>query len=179
MMVEDKIVAHGVSLIEPEDEVRYQPFIKRMLLDNAPTRSNFEQTEASLLTMPQVTCPLEHRFAPGVYLREIEMPTNTLVIGAEHKTEHFNVVLSGSAYVLIGRFLYLIEAPCSFVSKPGVRKVLYIRETMRWQTIHANPSDESDIDALEESLVTVTPKQRWRELGVRGVPNKREALTDE
>lgn len=93
-------------------------------------------------------------------MREIEMPAGTFIIGAEHRTEHFNVVLSGRAFVMMDGIIEEVSAPKTFVSSPGVRKVLYIVETMRWQTIHANPDNEADIERLEERIADFTPVER-------------------
>lgn len=111
--------------------------------------------EAHLLDMPQIEMPLTHRFAPGVYAREIFMPADTFVIGQRHKTEHFNIVLTGRARVLIdGKAVQEVKAGDVFVSGEGVRKVLYIIEDMRWMTIH--PTDETDVPTLESQLVEPT-----------------------
>lgn len=112
-----------------------------------------EEVEAALLDNPQIEMPLRHRFAPGAYLREIFMPAGTFVIGHEHKTRHFNIVLSGRANVMMNGKVVEIAAPCVFVSDPGVRKVLFIKEDMRWTTLHPNPSDETNIEQLEAMLV--------------------------
>lgn len=114
-----------------------------------------ERVEENLLHLPQIGMPLTHRFAPGVYLREIFMPAGTFVIGHEHKTEHFNIVLTGRARVLVDGVVREVGAGEVFVSKPGVRKVLYILENMRWQTVH--PTDETDISKLEELLIIKSP----------------------
>ena len=114
-----------------------------------------ERLEGRLLSLPQVPMPLTHRFAPGVYLREIFMPAGTFVIGHEHKTEHFNVVLSGRARVLIEGAVVEIKGPAVFVSKPGVRKVLMILEDMRWATVH--PTTETDLARLESELIIKSP----------------------
>lgn len=113
--------------------------------------ARIEAAEARLLECPQVDMPLTHRFAPGVYFREIFMPAGTLVIGHEHKTEHFNVILSGSALVSMDGQVQRIVAPTVLVSKPGVRKMLLIQEDMRWATIH--PTSETNLDALETELI--------------------------
>lgn len=128
--------------------------IMREVMPVAPTLAEFEEAEARLLELPQVDCPLTHRFAPGIYLREILMPAGTFIIGAEHRTEHFNVVLSGRALVMINGEVKEITAPTTFVSKPGVRKTLLILEDMRWQTLH--PTDETDLEKLEPLLVKRT-----------------------
>lgn len=105
-----------------------------------------------LAGLPQAQCPLIHRFAPGVYLREIHMPADTIVIGKVHRTEHFNVLIRGSCLIVHddGRREEL-RAPLTFVSKAGVQKVLYITEDMIWQTIHVTP--ETDMGRLEEMIV--------------------------
>jgi len=115
------------------------------------TDDKLDELALSLLHLPQVDCPLVHRFAPGVYLREILMPAGTFVIGHLHKTEHFNIVLRGRAIVMIDGETQEIVGPCTFVSGPGVRKVLYIKEDMVWQTIH--PTHETNMARLEEDLI--------------------------
>lgn len=113
--------------------------------------SQIEAVEEQLIQLEQVECPLVHRFAPSVYAREVTMPANSFIIGHEHKTEHFNVVLTGRARVMIDGVIEDIVAPCIFVSKPSVRKVLYIIEEMKWATIH--PTEETNLEALDCALV--------------------------
>ena len=110
-----------------------------------------ESVEAKMLTLPQITAPLEHMFAPGVYFRLVKMPTGSFIIGHEHTTKHINVVLSGKATVSCDGEVVDIVAPFAFVSEPGVRKVLLIHEEMIWGTIH--PTDETDLQKLEDQLI--------------------------
>jgi quercetin dioxygenase-like cupin family protein len=114
-----------------------------------------DRIEAQLLGMEQVDCPLIHRFTDGAYLREIEMKAGTFIIGQKHRTKHFNIVLSGKAIVMIDGVVRVITAPEIFESEPGVRKVLYIVETMRWATLHVTP--ETDMAKLEELLIEKSP----------------------
>lgn len=105
-----------------------------------------------LAKLEQTDCPLVHRFAPGVYLREIHMPADTIVIGRVHKTKHFNVLLQGAALIVHeDGSREELRAPMTFVSEAGVQKVLYIIEDMIWQTIHVTP--ETDMAKLEADLV--------------------------
>jgi hypothetical protein len=102
--------------------------------------------------LPQVECPVTHRFAPGVYLREIFMPADTIVIGKVHKTEHFNILIRGACLIVhTDGTREELRAPCTFVSQPNVQKVLYILEDMIWQTVHV--TDETDLTALESILI--------------------------
>jgi len=105
------------------------------------------------LKEPQIECPVTHSFAPGVYLREIFMPAETVVIGHEHKTEHFNVLLKGKCRVIMGDEVHELEAPCTFVSGAGIQKLVNVLEDCIWQTIHANPDDMQDIEILEDRYV--------------------------
>jgi hypothetical protein len=114
-----------------------------------------EQMEKELLPLTQVDCPLTHRFAPGVYFREIFMPADTIVLGHEHKTEHFNVILTGRALVAMDGEIQEVIAPAVIKSLAGVRKALLIIEDMRWCTVH--PTDETDLDKLEELLIIKSP----------------------
>jgi hypothetical protein len=105
-----------------------------------------------LSKLKQTQCPVVHRFAPGVYLREIHMPADTIVIGKVHKTEHFNVLIKGACLIVHDDgSREELRAPMTFVSKAGVQKVLYITEDMIWQTIHVTP--ETDMAKLESEIV--------------------------
>ena len=143
-----------------------------------PTKDQVEALEARLLPYSQDDCPLRHMFAPGVYLRTIFMAKGKFIIGHEHKTEHFNIILKGAARVLIDGMVTEIRAPNIFVSKPGVRKVLEIIEDMEWATVH--PTDETDLEKITdivikksnsflkyqaeiEALKTLTPKGQLHE----------------
>ena len=53
-----------------------------------------------LAKLPQTELPLKHHFAPGVYLREIFMPADTVVIGMIHKTEHLNILIQGACLIV-------------------------------------------------------------------------------
>lgn len=110
----------------------------------------------SLKELPQVDCPVTHRFSPGCYLREIFMPKGSVVIGKIHATEHFNIVLSGEVTVITvgsdGEFVReRIKAPHTFVSGAGVQKVVVMHEDCQWQTIHV--TDETDLELIEKSVI--------------------------
>ena len=120
----------------------------------------FARIEAELLDLPgaQWDPPsLRHLFAPGVYIREIVMHAGSYVLGAQHRTEHFNVVLQGRADVFSDGAWHTVTAPCTFASGVDVRKFLLVHEDMLWQTVHANPDNETDIKKLEERLFIYTP----------------------
>lgn len=119
-------------------------------------QAKLERLGEWIATRPPVVAPLVHRFTPrqgengGVYLREICMPKGAVIIGQEHTTEHFNIVLSGLALVLIDGKLSTVKAGDVFKSGAGVRKALLIKEEMRWITVHG--TDETDVSKIEKKL---------------------------
>lgn len=98
--------------------------------------------------------PVQHFFAPHVYLRQITMRAGLLVIGKMHKTEHLNVIIAGDVSIKTPNGIERVtikKYPCIFVSQPGVKKVLYCHEDTIWATIH--PTDTTDMEELERELV--------------------------
>lgn len=102
--------------------------------------------------MPQVECPLKHYFAPGVYIREIFMPADTVVIGKIHKTRHFNIIQKGKVRIVHSDMkTETLTGPMTFISECGVQKTLYIEEDTVWSTVHV--TNETDLEALESELI--------------------------
>ena len=116
-----------------------------------PWRDKVAILVKGLGTMPQAECPLKHFFAPGVYIREIFMAAGLVVIGKIHKTEHFNIIQKGKVSIISEDETKVLEGPCTFISKAGVQKVLYIHEDTVWSTIHL--TEERDLDRLEAALI--------------------------
>ena len=112
-----------------------------------------EQLERLMNLEEEVKCPLKHTFSEGVYVREITMPTDTIVLGHEHTTTHLNIISKGSCVLAdmdTGELTDII-APYTFESKAGVRKLLYIVEECVWSTVHV--TNETNITKLEEILI--------------------------
>lgn len=111
---------------------------------------DIDVVEAHMLTLPQVECPVEHIFGPGIYIRQVTMPQGSLVMGHSHKIPSLNMVLSGKLALIEGGAQREISAPYIFTSKEG-RKVAYVLEECVFQNIYA--TDETDLDKLEEMCV--------------------------
>jgi hypothetical protein len=113
--------------------------------------------------------PLKHWLAPGIYAREIHLPGGTVVVGKIHRHRHLNIISKGriTCYTEFG--LETLEAPASFISEPGTKRVVLTHEDAIWTTIHPNPTDETDISKLEEMFVAL----EYAELGM-AVANLKE-----
>ena len=122
-------------------EEQFKAFYREYVLDMQDYLAEKEQTET----------PVENAFAPGVYIRTIYMPKHTFVIGKTHLTEHFNIVRTGKANVMIDGVYGMFQTSDMFTSKAGSKKVLWILEDMIWSTVH--PTNETDMQVLEDKLI--------------------------
>lgn len=120
-------------------------------LDVIPgTEITYKDVEEWGLDQPQVECPVTHRFGPGIYIREVEMPAGSLVVGHEHIHAHANVMLQGRGILLVDGLRMEVKAPFFYNANPG-RKVALWMETAVWQNIY--PTEETDPDKLEDMLL--------------------------
>lgn len=118
---------------------------------------------------PEVECPLEHKFTPGLYTRTIKMPANSLVVSKIHKTEHPFVILQGEVSVWTeGTGTVRYKAPYMGTTKPGTRRILFCHEETIWATFH--PTNETNLDKIEKQIIYthVNPLLRKEQKHVTG-----------
>jgi len=121
--------------------------------DDAQRINEFEAALAELPEEMLIKCPLKHTFTPGLYLRQIFMPKDSIIVSRRHLTEHPFIVLTGVADVFdeLGGYVDRIEAPYVGITKPGTRRMLHIREDSIWLTAHA-----TDLTDPDEIVATVS-----------------------
>ena len=99
-------------------------------------------------------CPLIHKFAEGMYIREIFIPAGTVIVGKIHRHEHPNFLLQGEVTVFTeqeGR--EHLVAPCSMISPAGVQRVVLAHTDVIWTTVHLNPTNTRDLEKIEEYVI--------------------------
>ena len=74
--------------------------IQGSLQEKGSVRDKLYALQGALTNLPEVDCPLQHMFAPGVYIRTIFIPKGTCIVGKIHKHRHANILSSGSVLVL-------------------------------------------------------------------------------
>lgn len=114
--------------------------------------SKLDDLEAAIVTGPPADCPVTHRFAPGLYIREIFIPAGTLLTSAIHKTEHPFVLAQGRIAVVSdneGQVIY--EAPHVGITQPGTRRALFAQTDVVWVTIHK--TDKTDLEEICADLI--------------------------
>jgi len=115
-------------------------------------------------------CTLVHRFVPidekykcAVYAREIFIPKGTVVIGKIHRHAHLNFLLEGSVSVNTEFGKQHMEAPCTFVSQPGLKRAVVAETDVRWTTVHlTSHQSEARLEEIEHEVISPT----YEELGL-------------
>lgn len=129
-----------------------------------------EALAKELLEHPTIDCPVRHFFGPQTYVRELEIPPGAIIVGHKHKYACVNIMLTGKMRLMVGGEVKDLEAPQIIVTEAGSQKVAFILETVRWVTCHQNPTDETDIQRVEEALFEPSPalleKEQERRLAV-------------
>jgi enolase len=127
-----------------------------MITLHAPLVPTFRATVASLqahmLAMPdadQVKMEPVHRFADGLYIRELSIPAGTVAIGQEHAQGHVNFLTKGRVEVATDEGMQILQAPATFVSVAGTKKIVHALEDSIWTTVHAcEATDPDEAEAL-------------------------------
>ena len=100
---------------------------------------------------PQVECPLQHDFVPGMYARTVFVPAGTLVITKRHNTTHRFAVTKGRIAVWTeAQGVHVIQAPYRGTTEAGtIRLAVAIQDTV-WTTYHE--TDNTNLVELEREL---------------------------
>lgn len=119
-------------------------------------RQKIDRVEQALLKLPQADMPVSHSFTDGLYIRSFTIPKGVMLTSKYHKLGQFDVMLTGRKTVVSDEGIIEMVAPLFGVSKPGLKRLAYAHETVLWADIHANPTNERDIDKLEDMLYADT-----------------------
>ena len=97
--------------------------------------------------------PIKHSFADGVYIRQMDMVKNSIVVGAIHKHLHVWFLLTGHISVATEENTEDYIAPCYVVATPGTKRVIYAHKESIFVNVHKNPTNTQDIQQLEKDIV--------------------------
>lgn len=123
---------------------------------NLALRHGMDHLADFIRSLPQVgddQVKLTHRFTPGMYFREINLPKGSLNISKIHKTRHPFVISKGHVEVY-NRLTKKVEhhfAPHTGITEPGTQRAVFAHEDSVWTTFH--PTDLTDLDEVEEYLI--------------------------
>jgi len=112
--------------------------------------------EIEMLKEPQVHCPLEHHFTPGLYARQMFVPKGTLITGLLHKTKHIFVISQGDISIWYpGGEATRVQAPYTGITEAGTRRMGFAHEDTIWTTFHA--TELTDPDEIIEEITDTRP----------------------
>lgn len=94
-----------------------------------------------------------HWFAPGMYCRELKIPAGACLTGKIHREAHINIISQGDISVLTEHGIKRFVAPCVLISSVGIKRVGFAHTDTTWITVHANPTDETDMEKLEALFI--------------------------
>lgn len=109
-----------------------------------------------------------HRFAGGVYVREMFIPAGTCVVSMVHKGECISTCSSGAIWVWTagtGEGFKLVEAPFTAETAPGTRRVGIAERDTVWTTYHA--TDSTEVEEVEKEMYEEGSLVRRKELSDR------------
>ncbi len=121
-------------------------------LPHVPTLAQIKRFEKLILSCPSKLdeLTLRHTFAPGLYAREMTIPAGIMLTGKIHKTTHINIISAGDITVWTEQGMKRIQAPYTFVSYPGTKRIGLTHAETVWTTLHV--TEETDLVRLEADL---------------------------
>jgi hypothetical protein len=94
----------------------------------------------------------DHSVVNGMYRRTVFMEAGSIVETKIHTEPNFTFVMKGKARVISEDGDVILTAPDMFITLPGTKRILTIEEDMVFVTMHPNPTNSTDFDALEDRL---------------------------
>ena len=124
------------------------------LMFSGKEKDGFYGDGKEIVAIPDI--PIKHSFADQLYVRQMDLKKNHVIIGAVHNHLHVWFLLTGK--VMINNNGEKIEhiAPCYTVSKPGSQRVILALEDSIFVNVHKNPTNTKDISKLEKEIVSMT-----------------------
>lgn len=104
----------------------------------------------------EAECPVTHRWAHGLYIRETFMPAGALVVSKIHRYNNPAFIVQGRALVKSETEQHIVQAGDRFITPAGTKRALYMLEDTVWVTVHPNPDNERDLDKIEARLIAAS-----------------------
>tara|TARA_R100001369_G_scaffold59310_1_gene86112 strand:- start:700 stop:1167 length:468 start_codon:yes stop_codon:yes gene_type:complete len=100
--------------------------------------------------------PLTHSFSDGVYIREMSMLKDGIVIGKIHDRSQTWFLMKGKLKIVTENGIVVYTAPTYVNAPAGAKRVIQALENSVFVNVHPNPDNTTDIKTLEERLTCVT-----------------------
>jgi hypothetical protein len=121
------------------------------LFDSLPDLYELEKRLGKLEQM-DLTDKYDHIHMGGVYIRQLNIPKGSLIIGKRHRRASCNMLLQGSLLIYSETGPpQVIEAPLVFESAPNVKKMGFAITDVVFANVH--PTDKTDLDEIEREFI--------------------------
>jgi len=95
--------------------------------------------------------PLVHKFADGMYIRQLTVPPQTLTVTKIHKQTHPFFLLKGTISILTEEGVKKFTAPYSGITKAGTKRIIWHHDEVVFITVHS--TQEIDLDKIEDEII--------------------------
>jgi hypothetical protein len=103
--------------------------------------------------------PLTHSFSDGVYIREMSMLKDGIVIGKIHNRSHTWFLMKGKLKIANEDGVVTYSAPTYVNAGSGAKRVIIALEDSVFVNVHPNPNNITNINELEKILTCETYTQ--------------------
>jgi mannose-6-phosphate isomerase-like protein (cupin superfamily) len=110
---------------------------------------------------------IKNDFADQLYMRQMYMPKDCLVVSAMHHTEHFWFLLKGRILVTTDGKEVEHVAPCFEKSLKGAKRLILSLEDSIFINVHKNPTNTKNMDEVEELLYSITLEEYIKKEKIR------------
>lgn len=121
--------------------------------------------QSAMLDMEQFKCPINHHFTDGLYCRELFIPKDVALVGAQHKTNHFFMLVSGKCSISKGSGSETITGPRLMQTIEGDKRAIHALEDSIIMTFHVT----DEVDAVKIGEQILVPEQdilpQWAMIG--------------
>lgn len=116
-----------------------------------PTKEQIKRLQSELVKFPQLELETEHYFSGGMYARKVSRPAGTLIVGKEHKKDHFFMCAKGEIIAWSEKGMVTLLPGDIIESKAGTKRVTLAVKDSVGVTFHR--TDKTDLDEIEAELI--------------------------
>ena len=100
---------------------------------------------------PQVKTPIKETLCNGVYMRNMKIPADTVIVGKLHRHDQINILVKGTIIVATENACVELTAPQTLIASGGTKKAAYAITDCEWIELFA--TKETDPQKIEEEII--------------------------
>jgi len=113
-------------------------------------RQKIEELQIALLnlaeTHPEVEIPVTETLCNGLYMRNMPIPADTIIVGELHSHDQINMLVKGTIIVATENACVELTAPQTLIASSGTKKAAYAVTDCEWvELFSTNKTDPAEI----------------------------------